>query len=725
MGQFQSTEVCTTPACVQVAANLLGNLAPHWRDIDPCTNFDEMVCYGFNQRHDDTLNGLNMAAKPNYRLLREILTLPYEEAKKVKPPYTLSRRDNADEHNFEMLRQSYATCMDSDAIKKAGIKPLKDALNEFHKQWPVEVEFADELFDDADDKVGLQAVSIALAQLNIRTWAWRIDPTGDLGRSYRKADAVNPKIQRFWFLAPQTSIPLEELFGNAAAYSDNATVAKLEAKIAGALNATFPVSIDESAVNGIAKDIIAFEAAMADAVMATAQEVQSSGADKDPQETLKKSVVSFKDLEALTPVLGFDAMVKALVPQGHVPDAVRVEYPALWPLVEKIVKQQRKIVLQSWFFWRFIDAMGKYVESPELVAVEAGGKAASNNYEACINHVDSSLRWILGHFFVEASYSNLTRSTSTKLAVNIHEEMKVHVEKLSWMSEETKKRTIKKLDNMVLNIGYPEEEPNAASPDSLAAFYSGLNITNSFFENAAAGLHHQVVTDMRGLLKPSSQKEWETVHTLITNAAYEGEYNSILIPAGVSQLPMFHPDLPEWALYGGLGAVIGHEITHGLDSRGRAKNENGLQTNWWDKKTEEEFETREKCFEKQYSEFSVIGPDGKKYNGQGNVTLAESVSDAGGLAVAYDAWIKERKSMPNVWDQSLPGLEDFTHEQLFFIVYGNWWCNADSAAQKAKRVRSNGQHPLNQFRILGGAENSRGFREAFKCAKKEPRCEIF
>ncbi|KAK0736488.1 hypothetical protein B0T21DRAFT_181103 [Apiosordaria backusii] len=720
MGQFQSTEVCTTPACIQTAAHLLGNLAPHWKDMDPCTNFDEMVCYGFNQRQDDPMNGLAMAHKPNYRLLREIVSRPYHEAKHVKP-YTLNRRDNADEHNFEMLRQSYAACMDSKAIAKAGVKPLKDALNEFHKHWPIEVEFTDELFDEADDKAGLQAVSIALAQLNIRTWVGRDDPKGDLGRSHRKADAVDPKTQRFFIRIPQLSLPLEAIAGS----SDNATVAELEAKIAGALSATFPVSIDENELKDISKDIVAFEAAMVAALWAESAEGASSAAEQDPQEVLKKTVVPFKDLGALAPVLGLDVMVKALVPQGHVPDAVRVEAPGVWPRIEKLVKQQRRIVLQSWFFWKFIDTMGEYVESPELEAVGAGGKAASNTYENCIRHLDSSLRWTLGHFFVQATYSNLTRSTSAKLASNIREEMKVHVDKLSWMSEATRKRTVKKLENMALNIGYPEEEPNAASPDSLAAFYSGLNITDSFFENAAAGLHHQVVTDMRGLLKPSSQKEWETVHTLIANAAYEGEVNSILIPAGVSQLPMFHPDLPEWALYGGLGAVIGHEITHSLDSRGRTKDENGIQTNWWDKKTEEEYTEREKCFVTQFSEFSVVGPDGKKYHGQGNVTLAESISDAGGLAVAYDAWVKERKSMPAVWDQNLPGLQDFTHEQLFFIMYGNWWCSAQSAAQKAASVQTNAQHPLNQFRILGSAENSRGFREAFKCPKKEPRCEIF
>ncbi|KAK4198127.1 hypothetical protein QBC40DRAFT_267043 [Triangularia verruculosa] len=718
MGQFQSTEVCTTPACIQTASHLLGNLAPHWRDMDPCTNFDEMVCYGFNQHFDDPDNGVDLAAKPNYRLLREILSRPYEEAKNVKP-YILSRRDNADEHNFEMLRRSYEACMDTTAISKAGIKPLQDAIARLNEQWPVEMKSVDEPFDPVGDKAGLQAVTIALEKLNIRTWSTKTHP---IARYNRMADPVNPKLQRFLIYVPDTTLSIAE----ASLYEDDDTVALLEARIAGALAAVFPEKIDERTARSIASDILALETELlSQLVEADAAQKAAEDPKEDPQVRLKKTVVSMEDLAALTPTIGLDAIVSALVPEGHKPEAVRVLLPGLWPGVEEVVNKQRKIVLQSWLFWKMVHAMGSYVESAELKAVGVGGEAASNEYGACIDHVDSSLRWTLGHFFVEASYNNLTRSTATKLAVNIREEMKEHVNKLTWMSEPTKKRTLKKLERMALNIGYPEEEPNAASPDSLAAFYSGLNITDSYFDNAAAGRGYQVVTDMKGLLRPTSQKEWTLVHTLITNAQYESNSNSILIPAGVSKLPMFHPDLPQWALYGGLGAIIGHEITHGLDSRGKTKDENALETNWWDDKTDEEYNKRAQCFAKQFSEFSVVGADGKRYSGDGNVTLAESISDAGGLAVAYDAWAKERKSMPKTWDQSLPGLEEFSHEQLFFVTYANNWCNAYGAAKKAQVVRSSGQHPLDQFRILGGAENSRAFREAFKCPKKEPRCEIF
>lgn len=130
-----------------------------------------MVCHGFNQLHDSDkeVNGVFLQNAHKNRLLREILSKPYDQATKVQP-YVLSRRDNVDEHNFDMVHRTYAACMDSDAIKKAGVKPLLDTLVKFNEYWPIEMDFADDLFDEEDDKAGLEAVATALAKLNIRTW---------------------------------------------------------------------------------------------------------------------------------------------------------------------------------------------------------------------------------------------------------------------------------------------------------------------------------------------------------------------------------------------------------------------------------------------------------------------------------------------------------------------------------------------------------------------------
>lgn len=728
MGQFQSAEVCTTPACIQAASHILENLAPNWKDMDPCTDFDKMVCHGFNQLHDSDkeVNGVFLQNAHKNRLLREILSKPYDQATKVQP-YVLSRRDNVDEHNFDMVHRTYAACMDSDAIKKAGVKPLLDTLVKFNEYWPIEMDFADDLFDEEDDKAGLEAVATALAKLNIRTWNGSPDNKESfLGNCF--PDPTDPKTQRFTLYWPDLSFK-----GLANEYADPKETAKLEKKISGAFRAVFPVDLDDKTAARLAKDIVAFEIAILASGSPTAAANSSavaglhSRADptQDPQVALKQTVLSMSQLASLAPMLGLDAFVQALVPEGHTPETVVVRAPHMWPGIEKVIKQQRKVVVQSWLLWKIIMELGSKVESHELKDLELGGEAGSNEYTTCVDHVDSALRWLLGHYFVKAAYSDSTRSTATKLAVNIREEMKVHVDKLSWMGEETRKRTIKKLDNMKINIGYPEHSPDSRSPDDLAAYYSGLNITDSFFDNAIEGMRYQVVTDSRFLSEPTSQSRWFPSYTHLTNAAYSSFTNSFFIPAGISLAPLFHVDLPEWALYGALGSIIGHEITHSLDSNGRKRDENALETNWWDEKSLAEYAERERCFVDQYSKYELVGPDGKKYPGNGNVTVGENISDAGGLAVAYDAWVKERKSMPDVWDQGLPGLGDFTHEQLFFIMFGNAWCDSRSPQERVDRLLKGGVHAPDVHRLMGGAANSRAFREAFKCPVKEPECELF
>ncbi|KAK4656350.1 hypothetical protein QC762_0059480 [Podospora pseudocomata] len=730
MGQFQSAEVCTTPACIQAASHILENLAPNWKDMDPCTDFDKMVCHGFNQLHDSPTVGLFAQEKTNNRLLREILERPYEEATAVQP-YVLRRRDNAAEHNFDMAHRAYAACMDSDAIEAAGVKPLMDLVNRINEQWPIEMDYADDLFDEADDTAGLHKVIAALTKLNVRTW----NGAPDGARGNRKPDPIDQKKQRIIISIPDFSLNYFDSEGRA--YLDSNKTSELKDQIAGAFRVVFPVSLNEETAKQLAGEIVEMEISMLREASKTAQDGGNSSTSAnifargegsgttDPQEALKKTIIPLAELRSFAPVLGLDVLVRELVAGGSTPDAVVVLLPAIWSTFEQAVKKQRKIVVQSWLLWKVIKQFSANVESNELKNLDLGGDAGSNKYDTCVEHVDDSLRWILDQLFVRASYPELTRSAAAKMATNIREEMKVHVEKLSWMSEETRKRTVKKLDNMKLNIGFPEHDPDLRSSDDIAEFYSGVNITSSFFDNALEALRYQLVSDARMLSKPTSQSEWTSAYSHQTNAAYESTVNSIFMPAGVSRPPFFHPDLPEWALYGALGTVIGHEITHGLDSSGRQYDENALKTNWWDDKSVAEYAKRQQCFEDQYTKFELVGPDGKKYPGNGNRTVGENISDAGGLAVAYDAWIKERKSMPNTWDQGLPGLGDFTHEQLFFILYGNVWCDALTAQERVEKLRGNPIHAPNLHRILGGTANSRAFKEAFKCPKKEPECEIF
>lgn len=165
-----------------------------------------------------------------------------------------------------------------------------------------------------------------------------------------------------------------------------------------------------------------------------------------------------------------------------------------------------------------------------------------------------------------------------------------------------------------------------------------------------------------------------------------------------------------------------HELTHAFDNNGRHYDVHGNLTDWWTNHTVEAFEKRAECFVSEYSNFTAAGPNGTTLHINGRQTLGENVADAGGLSASFGAWQKRRQDYP---DLDLPGLDDFSQEQLFYISFGNFWCSKYSQQALTSRIRTD-EHSPAFARIEGPAMmNARGFREAFNCPVKEPVCELW
>ncbi len=158
----------------------------------------------------------------------------------------------------------------------------------------------------------------------------------------------------------------------------------------------------------------------------------------------------------------------------------------------------------------------------------------------------------------------------------------------------------------------------------------------------------------------------------VPQAYYNPPGNEIVFPAGIMQPPIFYdPSLPPYISYGPFGSISGHELTHAFDSNGRHYDQNGNYTDWWDDQTVDAFKAKEQCFVDQYSNFTILDPQGHELHVNGRLTLGENIADAGGLSAAYHAWkkIEEKRS-----SQLLPGLQHFTKEQMFFITYPSLFC---------------------------------------------------
>lgn len=187
------------------------------------------------------------------------------------------------------------------------------------------------------------------------------------------------------------------------------------------------------------------------------------------------------------------------------------------------------------------------------------------------------------------------------------------------------------------------------------------------------------------------------------------------------QTPMFSPDLPEYVSYGGLGSIIGHELTHAVDAGAQEIEAGGLSTRWWDNATTANYEKKASCFVKQYGNYTFKDEKGGLEKVSGEATMEENIADGGGISASYSAWKQRAKVQPN---QRLPGLEAFTADQLFFLSYARTWCAVVDPALAASEQRFD-VHSPRDARILGTLSNSRGFKEAFGCKVKEPTCELW
>jgi endothelin-converting enzyme len=275
--------------------------------------------------------------------------------------------------------------------------------------------------------------------------------------------------------------------------------------------------------------------------------------------------------------------------------------------------------------------------------------------------------------------------------------------------------------NIIQKVGYSTVSPNVMDPNSLRDWYASMKISDNYFQNGIEYNKFNYNKAWNDLLKPVDKTRWSMTMPEV-NAYYNPSFNEIVFPAGIMQLPAFGLGLPEYVSYGAFGAAAGHELSHGFDNSGSLYDQTGRLTPWWDNKTLANFGTRTQCFIDQFNKFTVPGLEpNETLHVNGKLTQGENIADTGGLTTAYRAWRMRDKANSN---PGLPGLEEYTNDQLFFISYANSWCGKMRNAQQVKIVLTN-EHSPYQFRINGALANSGAFREAFNCPVKQPTCELW
>jgi putative endopeptidase len=277
--------------------------------------------------------------------------------------------------------------------------------------------------------------------------------------------------------------------------------------------------------------------------------------------------------------------------------------------------------------------------------------------------------------------------------------MKANLAALPWMDEQTKKQALHKLEVMAYQIGYPKKwKTYAFSVDA-----------KDYAKNMMAADKAEHARQMSKIGRPVDKDDWD-ISAVLVNAFYDPSLNRMVFPAGILQTPFYQVDHSVAVNLGGMGMVVGHELTHGFDDQGAQFDASGNLVNWWQPDDKAAFETRGKCVVGQYASFEAA----PKQFINGELTLGENIADLGGVKVAFRAYQKLRTGT-----DVMRVADGFTEDQQFFLGVAQAWCNKNRPAEAQRRLTVDRHSPA-KFRIYGALRNLPEFAQAFSCAAGTP-----
>jgi endothelin-converting enzyme/putative endopeptidase len=323
-----------------------------------------------------------------------------------------------------------------------------------------------------------------------------------------------------------------------------------------------------------------------------------------------------------------------------------------------------------------------------------GVKEQEPRWKRCVQGVDSSLGEALGQEFVKVAFSESSKERTLKMVGEIEKEMAKLIQSAEWMSPATKDQATTKLHEVANKIGYPSKWRD---------YRKVKVIPGDAFGNAERARIENIEYRLAKIGTTVDKAEW-TMTPPTVNAYYSPSENNINFPAGILQPPFFNASAIDAVNYGGIGAVVGHELTHGFDDQGRRYDGRGNLRDWWTESDGKAFEARADCIVKEYGGFSPV--PGVTLNGK--LTLGENAADNGGIRLAFMAMMDSLAGHP------LTKIDGFTPQQQFFLGYAQLWCGAGTPESAAVRAKTD-PHSPGEFRVNGVLQNLPEFSSAFGC----------
>ncbi len=441
---------------------------------------------------------------------------------------------------------------------------------------------------------------------------------------------------------------------------------------------------------------MALETALARASMT--QEAQ-----RDPEAVY--NLTSASELQRATPAIAWDAYFNAR--RLSKPSAVNVAQPEFLAAVDSLLTATPVRAWRDYLRWRLLAAASPSLSAPFVResfrfygTVLQGVTEMRPRWRRCLEATDQAMGEILGQAFVKQHFSPQAKARALEMVRNNRAELRERLTRLTWMGEATKAKAYRKLDAIVDKIGYPNRWRD----------YSALEIGDGpYATNQLAANRFEARRDLAKVGRPTDRAEWGMTPPTV-NASYNPNYNAITFPAGIMQPPFFDPKADDAVNYGGMGAVIGHEITHGFDDEGRQFDAQGNLSGWWDSTDAEAFTRRAAVLATQAGDYVAV--DTLRVNGK--LTLGENIADLGGLLIAYGAYDRSLRGKP-----ASARIDGFTGDQRFFLAWAQIW-RTKIRPEFARMLLTVDPHGPAAFRVNGPLSNIPAFAKAFGCKRGDP-----
>lgn len=415
--------------------------------------------------------------------------------------------------------------------------------------------------------------------------------------------------------------------------------------------------------------------------------------------------MSTEEICAKWPAIRFDRMSEAAGIPAQ--EKVIVQQPSYFDGLDKLFSSLPLESLKDYLLCQFIsDQAGAlsddfYTASWEFFSREmSGAKEQQPRWKRAMSVPNGILGEAVGQMYVSRYFPESSKKKMVALVENLRTALGEHIDALDWMSDTTKVRAREKLAAFTVKIGYPDKWKD----------YSTLDIDpdNTYYENLRNASAWYVADNLSKLGKPTDKTEWGMTPQTV-NAYYNPTTNEICFPAGILQKPFFDPYADDPVNYGGIGVVIGHEMSHGFDDQGSMFDANGNMVNWWTDEDKAKFDAKGDALAAQFDEVEVL----PGVHANGRFTLGENIGDHGGLSIAFSAMQNAIKGRP----QGL--IDGFTPEQRFYLSYGAIWAQNITDQEKA-RLTNMDPHSLAVNRVNVSLRNFQSFFDAFDIHEGDP-----